>query len=255
MQLLLFVLFPLLMVFVGIHHTLASPCRGGGVYNYGPQYTRLVCPPLVPGIEQSCDAKCSSEHCPGVCCSNGCGTVCYDGVNNPQCPLLVPGQAGVCLIDERCYDNSTQCTQDSGVCCKTNCGGLVCVTPVTSSSTSDSSTAEEPTTDAPNMCPDPDDYDICIEDTRCMNGDEKCLAAGGVCCNTKCKSQYCKLPGQVGPTTMPAPTCPPPPKFGPCIVPAVCANGGIQCKAMGGICCSNGCGQDCIMNTTPKLNP
>lgn len=242
MQFLLFILFPLLVALVGIHQTFASAYREYDIYNREPRHTSVVCPPLVPGIQQSCDAKCCSENCSGVCCSNGCGTVCYDGVNNPQCPLLVPGEVGICLVDERCYDNSTQCTQDRGICCKNSCGGLVCVTPATSPST----------TDAPNICPDPENYDICIEDTRCMNGDEKCVAAGGVCCCTKCKSQYCQLPGQVGPITKPTPTCPPPPKFGPCVIPAVCENDGAQCKAMGGICCSNGCGESCIMNANEE---
>ncbi|CAH1790947.1 unnamed protein product [Owenia fusiformis] len=75
----------------------------------------LICPPVKEGMVGACANLCGDD-CTGgqLCCSNGCGHRCMDGVIKPTPPkpdlCLLPSKVGKCKarLERYYYDNETK---------------------------------------------------------------------------------------------------------------------------------------------------
>ena len=101
--------------------------------------SELQCPVVPTGTFGTCQVTCTETSCPNgqLCCSNGCGRTCQDGVpvataatptvSTPmtatvstelQCAVLPPGTIGACVLE--CTDDSV--CQNELLCCSNGCG-------------------------------------------------------------------------------------------------------------------------------------
>ncbi|XP_038074617.1 balbiani ring protein 3-like isoform X2 [Patiria miniata] len=176
----------------------------------------------------NCTQQCSEDlNCPNnqKCCSNGCGTACYEPVHDRKegmCPMPGPDVGGICV--NTCHgDRDCPGTQK---CCSNGCGH----------------TCQEPAASMkPGMCPmpGPDVGGVCVE---MCSGDGECPGAEK-CCSNGC-GHSCQAPA---PRMCPAP--------GP-DVGGICAemcSGDSDCEGMQ-MCCSNGCGHSC-QEPVPEMHP
>ncbi|KAB0800821.1 hypothetical protein PPYR_06560 [Photinus pyralis] len=220
-----------------------TDCNGSvcvEAYRPHPVITRNklgYCPPRLSIPE--CRATCQEDHqCSGEakCCKTDCnGYVCIDPIFNlppPSgakpgfCPkrLNIPVCQEICVIDDQCASD--------GKCCKTDCGGAVCVQPKMETVTQLAIAAQQ----KPGRCPGRLNIPVC---TEACDGDHQC-AGDAKCCRTNCYGLVCVDPilDTAPPASQKPGSCPPRLKLSICT--ATCAND-YSCSG-NTKCCHTECG-------------